>query len=112
MERVDGKSFDQIIAPQGMPLAQVFDIAIPMADDEETALATATAALTGEGVVMGTAPYMSPKQLSGEVIDSRTDTSSLGIVLYEMVTGQRPFQGESGIELASSILKDAPSPGE
>jgi serine/threonine-protein kinase len=158
MERVKGKSLDQLIPGTGLPLDQVFDIAIPMADalaaahekgithrdfkpanvmvneagqvkvldfglaklaaeakeetDEhaETEIApTAAEPLTGEGVVMGTAPYMSPEQLQGLAVDSRTDVFSLGIVLYEMVTGERPFQGKSGLELASSILKDAPS---
>jgi TolB-like protein len=53
---------------------------------------------------------MSPEQLKGAEVDSRSDIFSFGILLYEMVTGKRPFQGESGIELASSILKDSPSP--
>jgi TolB-like protein len=78
-------------------------------EDDETALATATADLTGEGVVMGTAPYMSPEQLQGKPVDTRTDIFSLGIVLYEMVTGDRPFKGESGIDLASRILRETPS---
>jgi len=65
--------------------------------------------LTREGTVIGTAPYMSPEQLSGKSVDHRTDIFSFGIVLYEMVVGSRPFQGESGIGLASSILKDTPA---
>ena len=65
--------------------------------------------LTGEGAVIGTAPYMSPEQLSGKSVDHRTDIFSFGIVLYEMVVGSRPFQGESAIGLASSILKDTPA---
>ena len=78
--------------------------------DMATEAPTESAALTGEGTVMGTAPYMSPEQLKGIEVDSRTDIFSFGILLYEMVTGQRPFQGDSGIELASSILKDTPRP--
>ena len=58
---------------------------------------------------MGTAPYMSPEQLQGKPVDTRSDIFSFGILLYEMVVGRRPFQGETGLELASSILKDAPS---
>ena len=65
--------------------------------------------LTNQGVVMGTAPYMSPEQLQGLEVDQRTDIFSFGVVLYEMVSGTRPFQGNSGAALASSILRDSPS---
>ncbi len=70
--------------------------------------ATEAATLTKEGAVMGTAPYMSPEQLQGKTVDERTDIFSLGVVLFEMVTGRRPFQGESGIDLASRILRETP----
>ena len=75
---------------------------------EDTDTELATEGLTKEGVAMGTAPYMSPEQLQGREIDHRSDLFSLGILLFEMTTGRRPFQGESSIELASSILKDNP----
>jgi serine/threonine protein kinase len=68
------------------------------------------AQLTAEGVVLGTMPYMSPEQVEGGKIDARSDIFSLGIILYEMVSGQRPFQGNSPAALMSSILRDAPSP--
>ncbi|MGH9365426.1 MAG: serine/threonine protein kinase, partial [Thermoanaerobaculia bacterium] len=63
---------------------------------------------TREGVVMGTVPYMSPEQVSGKAVDHRTDIFSLGIILYEMASGRRPFQGSSSAELISSILRDTP----
>jgi TolB-like protein len=63
---------------------------------------------TREGVVMGTMPYMSPEQVSGKSVDHRTDIFSLGIILYEMASGRRPFQGNSSAELISSILRDTP----
>jgi serine/threonine protein kinase len=64
---------------------------------------------TRDGVVMGTMPYMSPEQVSGRAADHRTDVFSLGVVLYEMASGRRPFQGESTAELASAILRDTPA---
>ena len=57
---------------------------------------------------MGTVPYMSPEQVQGRPLDVRSDIFSLGIILYEMVTGQRPFHGESSAEIVSSILRDTP----
>ncbi|MCM3875683.1 MAG: protein kinase [Thermoanaerobaculia bacterium] len=65
---------------------------------------------TQEGVVMGTVPYMSPEQVQGRPVDHRTDIFSLGVILYEMASGRRPFQGDSSAELISSILRDAPRP--
>ena len=67
-----------------------------------------TEPLTEEGRVLGTAPYMSPEQLQGKGVDHRTDIFSLGILMHEMARGERPFQGESSMEVASSILKDTP----
>ncbi len=63
---------------------------------------------TREGVVMGTMPYMSPEQIAGRAVDQQTDVFSFGVMLYEMATGRRPFQGKSSAELASAILRDTP----
>jgi len=70
----------------------------------------ATQALTQEGVVMGTIPYMSPEQVQAKPVDHRTDIFSLGVIFYEMTTGRRPFGGDSSADLISSILRDAPRP--
>ena len=66
--------------------------------------------LTDAGLVVGTVPYMSPEQLKGQSVDARTDIFSLGVVLYEMATGRRPFEGSAPAETISSILRDAPRP--
>src|SRR5262245_23082946 len=66
--------------------------------------------LTAEGTIVGTMPYMSPEQIEAKPLDHRTDLFSLGIILYEMATGERPFRGDSSPGLMSSILKDHPIP--
>ena len=60
--------------------------------------------LTQSGILMGTLPYMSPEQLQGRQVDHRTDIFSLGTVLYEMATAQRPFVGETPLELSSCAI--------
>jgi eukaryotic-like serine/threonine-protein kinase len=65
---------------------------------------------TAEGKIMGTASYMSPEQAEGKAVDARSDIFSLGIVIYEMASGRRPFEGDSSISVISSILKDTPPP--
>jgi serine/threonine protein kinase/tetratricopeptide (TPR) repeat protein len=75
-------------------------------DDRLTGLATA--ALTGEGRIVGTVAYMSPEQAEGKPIDHRTDIFSLGVMLYELATGERPFLGDTSISVLSSIIKDSP----
>src|SRR4051794_18020876 len=73
-------------------------------------MAMTAAALTGEGRIMGTFAYMSPEQAQGRPVDARSDIFSLGILLYEMATGQRPFKGDNHVSLLSAILKDSPAP--
>jgi TolB-like protein/tetratricopeptide (TPR) repeat protein len=72
--------------------------------------ALTSAGITEVGVVMGTPAYMSPEQIMGRAIDHRTDIFSLGTMLYELATGQHPFQGRSSAELTSAILRDTPRP--
>jgi eukaryotic-like serine/threonine-protein kinase len=79
----------------------------PMAPGES--LATATAA-TERGVLLGTAAYMAPEQAAGREVDHRADQFALGIVLYEMLSGQRPFVGDTGLEILTGILRSDPEP--
>jgi len=66
--------------------------------------------LSRTGAAIGTAGYMSPEQVRGERLDARTDLFSFGLVLYEMATGKRAFEGETGVALQEAILKEVPSP--
>ena len=65
---------------------------------------------TEVGVVRGKAPYMSPEQVEGEELDRRSDIFSLGAMLYELTTGQKPFDAETSARIAIKILQDEPEP--
>lgn len=66
--------------------------------------------LTGEGMIVGTASYMSPEQAEGKKVDTRSDIFSFGSLLYEMVSGQRAFEGDSKLSTLAAILKQEPKP--
>jgi hypothetical protein len=69
-----------------------------------------TAFMTRDGMIIGTVQYMSPEQALGRELDFRTDIFSLGVVLYQAVTGRLPFQGESITETITQIIRDQPMP--
>ena len=68
------------------------------------------ATVTGEGTILGTASYMSPEQAEGRKVEARSDVFSFGALLYEMVTGQRAFHGDSKLSTLSAILREEPKP--
>ena len=85
-------------------------LAASYSNTDLTKAATMTTPLSGEGHVVGTVPYMAPEQVRGEAVDARTDLFALGVVLYELVSGRRPFAGETNADISSAILRDAPEP--
>ena len=66
------------------------------------------AQLTQDGRIVGTVPYMSPEQLRSVAVDPRTDLFSLGVILFELIADSRPFQGDTVLDLISSILREQP----
>lgn len=83
---------------------KVMDFGISRAIEE------AGEALTKANVVMGSARYMSPEQVSGKEVDARSDLYSAACVIYEMIAGRSPFDAESNVDLAAKHLSDAPEP--
>jgi serine/threonine protein kinase/Tol biopolymer transport system component len=100
---------DRIVKVLDFGLAKLTD---DRALSQSSILETPTRALvkTDAGMVMGTAHYMSPEQARGLPIDARTDIWSLGVVLYEVVAGVRPFKGETNSDVLVSILEREPLP--
>ena len=75
-----------------------------------TVSAASSPYLTRDGQVIGTLAYMSPEQVHGRPVDARSDVFSFGVTLYEVLSGTRPFAGESNLDTATAILRDDPPP--
>ena len=91
-----------ILLPEGVERVKITDFGLARAADD--------ASLTRTGVIAGTPLYMSPEQVRGGEVDHRTDICSLGVVLYEMITGQLPFRGEATEAVSHSILYEEYEP--
>ncbi|HEY4642647.1 MAG TPA: protein kinase [Thermoanaerobaculia bacterium] len=77
---------------------------------DDSAPSTVINPITAEGTIVGTVLYMSPEQLEGKAVDARADIFALGVILYEMVTAQRPFKGSSHLSVIAAILSSDPNP--
>jgi eukaryotic-like serine/threonine-protein kinase len=110
----DIKPENIMVRPDGLVKVLDFGIAkqvnAAQRQNEIHSEATTQTKITAPGLVMGTAAYMSPEQARGKTCDARTDIWSLGIVLYEMITGHVPFSGDTNSDTIASILKSEPEP--
>jgi serine/threonine protein kinase/tetratricopeptide (TPR) repeat protein len=79
-------------------------------DANDASVTTLAGRLTEDGRIFGTVAYMSPEQAEGRDVDHRSDVFSLGILLFELATGRRPFRGDSQVAVLASIVKDTPPP--
>jgi len=107
----DLKSANVMITPEGRVKVLDFGLAKRLSGEELADVTTRShATLTQPGAILGTLPYMAPEQLRAQPADARSDVWALGVVLYEMAAGVRPFEGHTGFELSSAIFHDTPPP--
>jgi Tol biopolymer transport system component/predicted Ser/Thr protein kinase len=91
-------------------LVKVLDFGLAKLTEAAASEAETATMRTGEGVVLGTAAYMSPEQAEGRPVDPRSDIFSFGSLFYEVLTGQRAFRGETTASTIAAILREEPKP--
>ena len=106
----DLKSTNAMVTPEGLVKVLDFGLAARLRDTELREVTSSTVPLAESRVIVGTLPYLAPELLRGDSAQAQSDTWALGILLYEMASGAQPFQGRTGFELTSAILREPPTP--
>jgi non-specific serine/threonine protein kinase len=106
----DLKSANVLVTPDGRAKVLDFGLARTLSRAAVTDLSQSRESITAEGLVAGTLSVLAPEILRGEKADERSDIWALGVLLYEMATGARPFRGATGFELSGAILHAPPLP--
>jgi eukaryotic-like serine/threonine-protein kinase len=106
----DIKPANILVAKNGYAKLADFGLAKLACGSEGEITRTATEPATRPGLAIGTIAYMSPEQAAGKPLDARSDIFSFGVVLYELVAGQRPFAGANDLELMQNIIHGTPQP--
>jgi eukaryotic-like serine/threonine-protein kinase len=106
----DLKTPNVIVMPGGRLKVLDFGLAKHMTPGEISLKTQSISTLTSEGAIVGTMHYMAPELFRGDPADARSDIWAVGVMLYEMANGKRPFRGRTSYELSSVILHDSPQP--
>lgn len=106
----DLKGSNVMVTAEGRVKVLDFGLARRVREGRRAAETESAVSVDGEHAVAGTVAFMSPQSLQGQPPDPRDDIWALGVLLYEMATGERPFSGDTKFQLASAIQRDSPAP--